>query len=134
VTGAKAALIELRQMEIELVVISGMPQLLLGKFSNEYDFQFKDHELISTIDTDDPLRQKSTGYHLQQLMKSRGWYSERLFVVGDAHSDIAMAQTQNIRTLIVLTGFLTEETAYKNGAYKVLSSVAGLPAQMRLEA
>lgn len=133
VAGAKEALAQIRQMDIEQVVISGMPQVLLEKFSNEYSFQFKNNELVSTIDTDDPLKQKSTGYHLKQVIKAKGWRSEQLLVVGDAQSDIVMADTQNIRTVIVLTGLLNEETAFKLGAYKVLPSIAELPAALQLE-
>jgi len=126
VPGVNRILEELRSAKILPVVISGMPKRLLKKFSKSYNFNFRDDELVSTIATDEPAKQKATGFHLRSMMNDNKWTSEEIFVVGDAKSDIQMADTQGVRTIAVLTGFLTESDAKALGAFTVANSVADL--------
>ena len=83
IPGASDALAELREMQVLPVVISGMPKRLLELFAMRFKFDFRANELISTIDTDNPSKQKNTGFQLANEMAFRGWLPHELIVVCD---------------------------------------------------
>lgn len=126
VLGAAAMLNNLRKEGIETAVISGMAQDILDSLSEEFKFNFSKDNLISTIDTEDPLKQKTTGYHLAKLITEKGWKKEEVIVVGDAKSDVIMARTLHIKPVVVLTGMLTKQEAIELGVEIILPSVADL--------
>jgi phosphoglycolate phosphatase-like HAD superfamily hydrolase len=82
---------------------------------------------FSTAETDDPKRQKATGYHLGQLLESEQLVPEEALCVGDAAVDVQMAWRQRVPIVVVLTGHLTAEQARGLGVGAIISSIADLP-------
>src|SRR5262249_34455696 len=97
-----------------------------------FSLGFSDEELVSTIDTDDPEKQKTSGFHLKAAMQHYGWKAEDIIVVGDALSDIKMAHSQNVQCIVVLSGFLERDVALEKGAMAVIESLEGLPELLRI--
>jgi len=126
VPGAKVALENLRELGLSTYVISGMPAKFLKLFSDRYALGFTDRELISTIETDEPQKQKTTGYHLGMIMSDMALSSNQIIVIGDSMSDYQMAESQKVRFVGVSTGCLTEQD--KEITEFTMPSVAALPA------
>jgi phosphoglycolate phosphatase-like HAD superfamily hydrolase len=130
IAGAPEALAELAR-EYPLSAITGMDadnlQTLLARFGLRGRFR----HLLSTSGSDDPARQKPTGYHLRLLLDRERLAPERALCVGDATSDIEMARRQSVPFVAVLTGHLTDAEARRLGALDVIPSIAALPGWLR---
>ncbi|HPA19918.1 MAG TPA: HAD family hydrolase [Verrucomicrobiae bacterium] len=111
-----------------LSVVTGMNGDNLGRLLDRFGLRGHLRHAISTSDTDDPDKQKPTGYHLRRLLQVEGLDPQEVLCVGDAASDILMAQSQSVPIVIVLTGHLTEAEALARGVTDILPSVADLPA------
>ena len=90
--------------------------------------------VFSTAETDDPNRQKATGYHLGQLLESERLVPEEALCVGDAAVDVQMARRQRVPIVVVLTGHLTAEEARGLGVGGIISSIADLPSWLGIAA
>jgi phosphoglycolate phosphatase-like HAD superfamily hydrolase len=83
--------------------------------------------VISTAETNDPLKQKFTGYYLGQLLRSEQLTPDEVVCVRDALADVQMAQRRQVPIVVVLTGHLAEPAARKLGVQHILPSVSSLP-------
>lgn len=110
-----------------LYLISGMGELPLKHIVVNFGLERYFKAIVSTSDSDQPERQKASGYHLRQLCQRDGLASQETLCVGDAHSDLAMAQSCGIEIALVLTGALSREEVELLGANWVLNSLADLP-------
>jgi phosphoglycolate phosphatase-like HAD superfamily hydrolase len=108
--------------------ITGMNADNLQQILARFQLQGLFRHAISTSETDDPARQKPTGYHLGQLLAAEGLTPDEVLCVGDATSDVEMARRRRVPIVVVLTGHLTESQARQLGVYDVLPSVCDLPA------
>lgn len=111
-----------------LSVITGMNGDNLPRLLDRFGLRSHFRHAISTADTNDPDKQKPTGYHLRRLLQVEGLDPQQVLCVGDATSDILMARSQSVPIVIVLTGHLTEAEARDHGIADILPSVAELPA------
>jgi len=82
---------------------------------------------LSTGDSDDPARQKHTGYHLRQLLEREALAPHEVLCVGDAPVDVHMAEQLGAPIVVVLTGHLDRPQASQFNVRAVLASVAELP-------
>ena len=110
-----------------LSAISGMNTDNLEKLLGRFQLRPLFRHVLSTAETDDPLQQKFTGYHLGQLLQSEQLAPEEVVCVGDALPDVQMAQRQRVPIVIVLTGHLAEDEGRKLDVQGILPSLADLP-------
>jgi phosphoglycolate phosphatase-like HAD superfamily hydrolase len=109
-------------------VITGMNADNLHQILDRFRLRGVFQHTISTSETDDPRKQKPTGYHLGRLLVAEGLTPDEVLCVGDAVSDVQMATRQRVPIVVVLTGHLTECQARQLGVCDVIPSVADLPA------
>lgn len=132
IPGAAETLTQLSE-QYSLSIISGMNirslKILLSRFGIEPCLV----DYVSTCRSHDPAKQKSTGYHLGELMKTRGLASSEVICVGDGSSDVSMAQNKGVRIVVVLTGILDEPSARRLGVSDILPDVSALPEWLRKE-
>jgi phosphoglycolate phosphatase-like HAD superfamily hydrolase len=130
VAGAREALGELTR-KFRLSAITGMNRDNLDDLMRRFEladcFRFR----LSTSESDDPRKQKPTGYHLRRLIDSEGLQPHEVLCVGDAAADVAMARSQSAPVVVVLTGHLTRSQARELGVTDILPSVASLPDWLR---
>jgi phosphoglycolate phosphatase-like HAD superfamily hydrolase len=110
-----------------LYLISGMGEIALKQIVAGFGLERYFKAIVSTSGSDLPERQKASGYHLRQLCQRDGLAAQETLCVGDAHSDIAMAQSCGIDIVLVLTGALNREQAEVLQVKWVLDSLADLP-------
>ena len=110
-----------------LSAITGMNSDNLRVLLDRFRLQDLFRHAISTSGTDDPEKQKPTGYHLGQLMAAEGLAADEVLCVGDAAADVQMAGRQQAPIVVVLTGHLTESEARQLEVHDVLPSVSHLP-------
>ena len=108
-------------------VITGMNADNLRPILARFRLQGVFRHAISTSETNDPQKQKPTGYHLGRLLAEEGLAPDEVLCVGDAVSDVQMASRQRVPIVVVLTGHLTESQARQLGVLAVLPSVSDLP-------
>jgi phosphoglycolate phosphatase len=136
IAGACDALAELAR-DYHLSVLTGMNSDNLAKLLDRFQLRALLRHTLSSGDTDDPAKQKATGYHLGGLLDQEGLRPAEALCVGDARCDVEMAQRRQVPIVVVLTGHLTEAQARPLGVAGILPSVTYLPgwiAQRRGEA
>lgn len=111
----------------DLSAITGMNADNLAEMLARFQFQGVFRHAISTSETDDPEKQKPTGYHLGRLLTDERLTPAEVLCVGDARSDVQMARRHQVPILVVLTGHLTENEARRLEVLDVLPSVVDLP-------
>lgn len=110
-----------------LSAITGMQAENLDVLLDRFGLRSYFCRTISTIDSEDPARQKHTGYHLGLLIQSEGLAPDQALCVGDARSDVEMANRQKVPVVVVCTGHLSQEEARRMEVADVLPSIASLP-------
>jgi phosphoglycolate phosphatase-like HAD superfamily hydrolase len=110
-----------------LYIVSGMGEAPLHQIISKFGLQHCFRSVISTCDTDLPERQKASGYHLRELCRRDGLKANETLCVGDAKSDVEMANNCGIPIAIVLTGALDRAVAQVLEVEWILPSLAALP-------
>jgi phosphoglycolate phosphatase-like HAD superfamily hydrolase len=110
-----------------LSAISGMNADNLEKLFARFQLRPLFQHVLSAAETNDPLKQKCTGYHLGQLLQSEQLAPDEVVCVGDALPDVQMARRQQVPIVVVLTGHLTEAEARNLSVREIFPSVASLP-------
>ncbi|MEJ2591051.1 MAG: HAD family hydrolase [Candidatus Thiodiazotropha sp.] len=110
-----------------LYVISGMGQVALDGVVRDFGLEGAFQRVVSTSGSDEPWRQKRSGYHLRQLLAEAALRPHQVLCVGDAESDIAMARSCGVEPVAVLSGNLSREAAQRLGVAWILPSLVALP-------
>lgn len=114
-----------------LSAITGMNADNLKRLLARFHIGHRFLHAISTAETDDPDKQKATGYHLRELMAGEGLAPHEVLVVGDATTDVHMARSQGADIVVVLTGHLSEAEARQLGVTDILPAITDLPAWLQ---
>jgi phosphoglycolate phosphatase len=127
IDGAKDALLSLKD-KYTLAIATGMnagplKQRLIPLFGMEGIFS----AIISSSQLPDPARGKPYPDMLLKLMKDFGVEPSETIMVGDATTDVFMAQAAGVAAVLVLTGRLSLEEAKSLGIQHVLPTIAALP-------
>lgn len=83
-------------------------------------------QIITPYDIDDPEKTKPHPHIAQLIMKTQGFTPEETILVGDAKSDVLMAQAANITPVVVLSGHLNKNEAEKLGVEYIIPDVTHL--------
>ncbi len=127
ITGAKEALLMLKD-DYKLAIATGMNAVSLKeRLIPHFDMEGIFSSIISSSELLDPGRGKPYPDMLLKLLKDFNVSSSEALMVGDASTDVLMAQAAEVRPIVVLTGQLTKEEAEQLGVRDVISSVASLP-------
>jgi phosphoglycolate phosphatase-like HAD superfamily hydrolase len=110
-----------------LSAITGMNADNLATLLARFELRSYLRHALSTGDSDDPSRQKHTGYHLRQVLDWEALAPCEVLCVGDAPVDVEMAQQVQAPIVVVLTGHLDQLHAGKLGVLATIPTVADLP-------
>jgi len=127
IPGVRDALVELART-YHLSALTGMNSDNLAKLLERFQLRALFRHTLSSGDTDDPAKQKPTGYHLGQLLALEGLRPDEVLCVGDARCDVERAHRQRVPAAVVLTGHLTEAQARELDVVAILPAVTALPA------
>lgn len=83
-------------------------------------------QIIFSYDIDDPKKQKPHPHALEKIMKDQGFNPEETIFVGDAKSDVLMAQNADVIPVVVLTGHLTKKEAEELGVKYIIEDLTYL--------
>lgn len=133
VPGAKETLCELSG-SYRLSALTGMNTQNLTRLFQRFHLYPHFRHVISTDDTEDPDKQKASGYHLRQLMQHEGLKPHEALCVGDAATDVQMAKSQGVDVVAVLTGHLSEEEARALYVTAILVTINDLPEWLSAQA
>ena len=132
IPGVKDALAELHARgDLTLSLITGMISPNRTVICKRFGIEDYLDIAFSPTDSDDPKLQKTTGYHLKEIMRQEGLAPSEVVVVGDSGSDLVMAQNCNASFVAVLSGHFTREQALELGVADILESAAELPQWVR---
>ena len=87
--------------------------------------------IFSTFDIEDPALMKPSAFMLQELMKQVNASPHETLYVGDAKTDVLMAQAAGATPVVPLTGHLREKDARELGVKYIISDVTELPSVIR---
>ena len=127
IDGAKDALQLLKEKYI-LAIATGMnavplKERLIPQFGMEGMFS----AIISSSQLPDPARGKPYPDMLLKLLKDFNVQPSEAIMVGDATTDVFMAQAAGVLPVLVLTGQLSAEEASSLGLQYILPTIAELP-------
>lgn len=83
-------------------------------------------KIIFSIDIKDPDKQKPHPWALNKIMKDFGFTPEQTIFVGDAQTDVLMAQAAKVTPIVVLTGHLTKPEAEMLNVKYIIKDVTKL--------
>jgi phosphoglycolate phosphatase-like HAD superfamily hydrolase len=110
-----------------LSAITGMNADNLATLLARFELRSCLRHALSTGDSDDPARQKHTGYHLRQVLDWESLAPCEVLCVGDALVDVEMARQVQAPIVVVLTGHLDQVHADQLDVVATLPTVADLP-------
>lgn len=83
-------------------------------------------KIIFSIDIKDPEKQKPHPWALNKIMKDLGFKPKETIFVGDARTDVLMAQAAGVIPIVVLTGHLIKIEAGKLNVKYIIKDVTKL--------
>jgi len=119
--GAREALVELRQREIKLGVVTRNCRRAVVAITGGTDWC----EVLFT--RDDVARVKPNPEHLLTALRSLKVRPDEALMVGDHAQDMVVARAAGLQGVGVLSGSSSREALLEAGALAVLNSVAELP-------
>lgn len=126
VRGTRSLLKRLSKKYTLAIATGQHPQLLNDKIIPKYKIPDVFSQIIFSIDIKDPEKQKPHPWALNKIMKDLGFKPEETIFVGDAHSDVKMAQAAGVVPIVVLTGHLTKSEAEKLNVKYIIKDVSRL--------
>lgn len=79
--------------------------------------------ILTSFDIKDVKNQKPNPYGIKLILKKLNVKPNETVFVGDAHSDVKMAQAANVTPIVVLTGHLTKSEAKKLNVKYIVKDV-----------
>jgi HAD superfamily hydrolase (TIGR01509 family) len=83
-------------------------------------------QIITAYDIDDPEKTKPHPHIAQLMMETQKCSPEETIIVGDAKSDVLMAQAANVTPVVVLSGHLKRKDAEALGVRYIIPDVTHL--------
>lgn len=117
-------LLERLVKKYKLAVATGQnPTLFYDKIVPIYKIPDVFSKIIFSQDIKDPEKQKPHPYAVEKIMHDLGFKPEETIFVGDAHSDVKMAQAAEVTPIVVLTGHLDKQSAQELGVKYIIENV-----------
>ncbi len=125
ITGSKELLENLKN-KYTLTIGSGVHPEILNRVIKKFGIPDVFSKIITAHDIDEPEKAKPHPYIAQNIMETLKTLPNETVLVGDAKSDVQMAQAANITPIVVLTGHLNKKEAEDLGVKYIISDVTHL--------
>lgn len=125
VSGAKELLVSLHKKYI-LTIASGVHPKILNRVIQKFGIPNVFSKIVTAHDIDNPEKGKPHPYIAQNIMETQKILPDETVMVGDATSDVLMAQAANIIPVVVLTGHLSKNEAKALGVKYIIPDVTHL--------
>jgi len=127
IPGVQDCLMQLSQQRTLCVVSGASRSLIQESIMPRFNIPEIFARILSSGDFDEPGKQKPSPYMLQLLLQEYKLEPWQAVYVGDAESDVKMAQAAKVTPVVVLTGHLTREEAQELGVEFIIPDVTHLP-------
>lgn len=108
----------------KLAIATGVnPKLLREEIFTKFKVPDVFSQIISTYDIDSPNNHKPHPFMLEEIMRAQKALPKETILVGDAKTDVQMAQAAAVTPIVVLTGHLNEKEAEALGVKHVVRDV-----------
>lgn len=125
VSGSRELLQNLHKKYI-LTIASGIHPEILNRVMHKFGIPDVFSKIVTAHDINDPGKAKPHPYIAQNIMESQKVLPDETVVVGDARSDVLMAQAVNVIPIVVLTGQLSRVEAEALGVKYIIPDVMHL--------
>lgn len=125
VSGSRELLESLHNKYI-LTIASGVNPEMLNRVIQKFKIPDVFSKIVTAHDIDDPEKAKPHPFIAQKIMETQKILPNETVMVGDARSDVLMAQAANIIPIVVLTGHLNKTEAEELGVKYIIPDVTHL--------
>ena len=123
------ALLQKLHTTYALCVATGMnPKLLKNVVMPKFIIPNVFSQIISTYDIADTDKHKPHPHMVEEILKAHAVQPEQALFIGDAKTDVIMAQRAHVTPVVVLTGHLTKSDAEKLNVKFIIKNITDLPA------
>lgn len=131
VNGVTELLLRL-QKKYSLSVVTGIHPRILKQVMSKFKVPQVFTQIITAYDLQDATKQKPHPYVIQEILKKQKISPQETILVGDAESDISMAQKACVTPVVVLTGHLSQTEAKKLEVQYIIKDVTQLEKVLKL--
>lgn len=126
VQGVNEFLISLKENYKLAVATGNHPNLLLTKIMPKFNIPNVFSEIMYSAILPNPSLVKPNPYMLETIMKNLGIQKKETLYIGDAKTDVSMAESAGVNMVVVLTGHLNRKRAEELKPWRILEKVTDL--------
>lgn len=126
VQGVNEFLISLKENYKLAVATGNHPNLLLTKIMPKFNIPNVFSEIMYSAILPNPSLAKPNPYMLETIMKNLGIQKKETLYIGDAKTDVSMAESAGVNMVVVLTGHLNRKQAEELKPWRILEKVTDL--------
>ncbi|HVF69942.1 MAG TPA: HAD family hydrolase [Xanthomonadales bacterium] len=123
VEGSRELLERLSKKYILAIATGANPHVLKDEVFPKFSIPDVFSQILYTYNIDDPEMHKPHPYMLTKIMNKQKAHQRETIFVGDAKTDVQMAQAANVTPVVVLTGHLNKKEAEELGVKYVIGDV-----------
>jgi len=109
-----------------LAISTGQHPKMFPRIEKKFSIPGVFSQIIFAYDICDPEKQKPNPYSLLKIMKNQKAKPEETVFIGDARTDMIMAQNAGVTPIAVLTGQMSKSEAEKLGVKYIIKDVRDL--------
>lgn len=125
--GTKGLLRKLNKRYILAIATGNTSEMIKDVIMPHFQIPQVFSQIVSSHDISDPDKTKPHPYMLEVIMKKQSAVPKETIFVGDAKTDLQMAQNAGVTPIVVLTGHLSKDEAQRLGAQWVIPDSTHLP-------
>jgi len=107
----------------KLAVATGNQREMVNKIMAKFDIPNVFSQIVTSHDDIPPEKTKPHPYMLEVILKKQNIKNTEAVYIGDAETDVLMANNAGVRPIVVLTGQLTKEQAESLGVKHIIPDV-----------
>lgn len=115
----------------DLAITTGENRKVLESTMREFSIPLVFKEIICSEEIIDLQKRKPHPYSIEQLLKKTKYAAAQTVMVGDSENDIVMGKSAGTKTIAVLTGHLTIQTAKELGADIIIDDIRMLESALK---
>jgi len=124
--GVNDLLIRLKEKYILVVATGNQPKMLLGTIFPKFKIPQVFSQILSSHEISDPEKMKPHPFMLHEIMKKYNVKPSEMLYIGDAKTDVLMAQSAEVIPVAVLTGHLNRKEAESLNVQYIIEKVTDL--------
>ncbi len=126
VDGSVELLVRLYKKYRLAIATGANPKVLRDEIFPKFNIPNVFFQIIHTNDIEDPEKQKPHPFMLEEIMKVQKVLPDETIFVGDAITDVQMAQAADVTPIVVLTGQLSRKEAENLNVQFIIDDVTKL--------